>query len=86
MQRATFPYPKVDPTKSGNVGFQGDHSMTDDFTEYWWSETAPAPLGDESPSGAGAFCYVNQAARITPGNWPKGADPFLKGPCYTGPS
>jgi hypothetical protein len=88
LQRTTFPYPVVDPTKSGNVGFHGDHSMTDDAAEFWWSETGVEPVGIQSPGGTGTLCYVRSAARVVPntGTWPTDGDPFFQAPCYPGPS
>ncbi|HZQ27357.1 MAG TPA: hypothetical protein VFA94_06640, partial [Acidimicrobiales bacterium] len=86
LQAATFPYPKDDPTKSGNVGFRGDHSMTADAVEYWWSEAAVGPIGYQTDGSTGAICYIDQAARLNLGAFPKGTDPFFKGPCYAGPT
>jgi hypothetical protein len=88
LQRTTFPYPPNDPTRSGNVGFKGDHSMTDDAVEFWWSDAARSPIGVGSDGSAGALCYTNGAARIVPGfgAWPTSPDPFFQGACNTGPT
>jgi hypothetical protein len=87
LQRTVFPYPADDPTQSGNVGFHGDHSMTDDIAEFWWSETDREPVGIQSPGGTGTLCYVRRAARVLPNtrSWPTD-DPFFQRPCYPGPS
>jgi hypothetical protein len=87
LQRTDFPYPAVDPTVSGDVGFKGDHSMTDDAAEFWWSETTPSPIGAGSDGSSGTICYTRNSARVVPGTgtWPKDGDPFLNGPCFRGP-
>jgi hypothetical protein len=78
LQTTRFPYPAADPTHAGDVGFlDGDHSMTDDFAEYWWSETAPSADGQDR----GTICYVDHASRRQRGAWPRGGDPFFAGPC-----
>jgi hypothetical protein len=86
LQRTAFPNPD-DPTMSGKVGFTSprDHSMTEDATEWWWSETATSPEAGAADDGAnGAMCYVDGGARRTPGAWPRG-DPFFRGPCVAAP-
>jgi len=78
LQSTDFPYPADDPTHSGDVGFlDGDHTMTDTFAEYWWSEADAGPNGDDR----GTLCYVDQGARRRRGTWPQEDDPFHKGPC-----
>ena len=84
LQRTDFPYPADDPTRSGDVGFAGDHSMTDGFTEFWWSEVARSPSGYVSDGGPGALCYVDGGARRRLGQWPKGPGTFFQGPCDSG--
>lgn len=87
LQRTTFPYPKDDPTRSGDVGFlDGDHTMTDDFVEFWWSETAKSPDMHASWSNGdpGALCYAEDGARRRTGAWPKG-DIFFTTPCSPDP-
>lgn len=81
LQRTSFPYPADDPTKSGDVSFQGDHSMTEEFAEFWWSEAAKSPVGNVSDGSVGAICYVDNGARRRLGRWPTGAGGFFEPPC-----
>jgi hypothetical protein len=88
LQRTKFPYPQADPTKSGDVGFlDRDHTMTDDFVEFWWSETAKSPDMHASWSNGdpGALCYADGAARRRRGAWPTTADPFFTTACTADP-
>lgn len=81
LQRTKFPYPPDDPTKAGNVGFAGDHSMTEDLAEFWWSETAKSPLGYVSDGSVGAVCYLDGGNRRRLGSWPNGRGTFFQGSC-----
>ena len=81
LQRTVFPNPEH-PINAGSVGFNdGDHSMTDDAAEYWWSQTDPSPYPKE---GVGTICYVDHGARHRTGTWPSGGDPFFQRPCDSG--
>jgi hypothetical protein len=77
----TFPNPDT-PTHAGHVGFQGGvYSMTQDAAEFWVSDGTPgnSPYSDYSYR---AVCYVDRGVRRSLGTFPKGGDPFFKGPCY----
>ena len=39
--------------------------MTEDVAEYWWSNTARGPYGDD----AGTICYVDGGRRFSFGGW-----------------
>jgi hypothetical protein len=87
LHRTRFPYPKDDPSQSGDVGFlDGDHTMTEDFNEYWWSETAQSPSMHASWSNGepGALCYANGGRRQRPTAWPTG-DHFFTTACTPDP-
>jgi hypothetical protein len=84
LQKTKFPYPANDPLKSGNVGFTDDHSMTDDFVEYWWSEATAGPYGYTSDGATGALCFNDDFARYRTAAWPKGEGSFYKGVCKPG--
>jgi hypothetical protein len=81
LQRTTFPNPKNDPSMSGSVGFSGDHTMTDDIAEFWWSEAAKGPQGWQTAGAVGSVCYLDNGARRRLGAWPKGAGGFFEGTC-----
>jgi hypothetical protein len=78
MQRTKFPNP-FSPLMAGNVGFAGDHEMTDDAAEIWWSNSAASPY----EMTGGAYCYVDGGKRKRKGGWGKG-DPLFKEPCVSG--
>lgn len=83
LQSTKFPNP---PSNSGTVGFlNGDHSMTNDFAEFWWSESTKSPdLFPWSDGSTGALCYVNGGTRLRLGAWPAaGDDPFFRSPCVS---
>jgi hypothetical protein len=83
LQQTRFPNPDH-PNMEGKVGFSpdnGPHSMMEDGTEWWWSETAPSPYPEE---GAGTICYVNGGKRYRPGQWPVGPGGLFEGPCDSG--
>jgi hypothetical protein len=84
LQRTRFPYPADDPTRSGDVGFANDHSMTQGFTEFWWSEAGRSPVGYVSDGSTGAICYIDGGARRQLGQWPKGPGSFFELPCDSG--
>jgi hypothetical protein len=87
LQRTKFPYPPNDPTKAGDVGFlDHDHTMTDDFVEFWWSETTKSPDMHASWSNGdpGALCYPEGGNRRRPATWPRG-DIFFTTPCTADP-
>lgn len=81
MRKARFPNPP-DRTMPGAVGFlDGDHTMTNDAAEFWWSNDARDPYKGQP----GAFCYVRGGVRHQAGQWPRGEpDPFFTGPCDSG--
>jgi hypothetical protein len=81
LQRAKFPNPDH-PIMAGKVGFAGDFSMTDDAAEFWFSQNDAGPYADNQ-SGP-TFCWVDGGKRHAKGTWPKGGDPFFKGPCDSG--
>jgi hypothetical protein len=82
LQRAIFPNPDTG-IRAGHVGFAGgSHAMTVDAAEFWWSNTDPGPLPDESTGGT--WCYVDHGARHSLADpWPAG-DPFFREPCDSG--
>ena len=81
MQRTPFPNPD-DPLNVGKVGFLGpDHTMTDDFGEFFWSEVAPSPYEDDS---VGSVCYVDHGRRRRAGQWPAGDAEFFTPTCDSG--
>src|SRR5207247_1695555 len=60
LRQTRFPNP-AHPIMAGAAGFRdGDHSMTDDAAEVWWSNAARSPYEDQ---GLGTFCYVDAGAR-----------------------
>ena len=77
LQRTQFPNP-VTEFMAGDVGFAGDHEMTDTAAEVWWSNTAPSPYGE-----LGAYCYVDHGKRHRKGTFGRD-DPMFKGPCDSG--
>ena len=78
LAHAVFPNPTT-PLMAGHVGFAGyTYSMTIDGAEFWWGNNQPSPY----PDTPGANCYVADGVRHGSGQWPKGGDPFFKGPCY----
>lgn len=78
LERAVFPNPDT-PLRAGHVGFAGyTYSMTVDAAEFWWGNGQPSPY----PEAPGAVCYVDDGVRHAAGQWPRGGDPFFKGPCY----
>lgn len=80
LLRARFPNPDH-PIKAGKVGFDdGDHTMTNDGVEFWWSNAAPGPYADTGP---GTFCFVDGGARRKKGEWPK-EDKLFDGNCDNG--
>jgi hypothetical protein len=83
LRKTRFPYPPGDPTKAGDVGFDNDHSMTDDLAEFWWSEATKSPLGYVTDGSIGAVCYVDRGARHRVGKWPRGPAAFFQGPCQS---
>jgi len=82
LQRAQFPNPDTG-IKAGHVGFNaGNHSMTIDAAEWYWSATNPGPYPDEQSGGT--YCYVDHGARHSLTNpFPPG-DPLFNGACDTG--
>jgi hypothetical protein len=72
LQKASFPNPPTD-FNQGRVSFQGDHSMTEDVTEYYWSSTGLSPYVG---SPAGAVCYFARGARSTATTFPS-TDPNI---------
>jgi hypothetical protein len=84
MKKIKFPYPADDPLRSGDVGFADDHSMTDDFVEFWWSEAAAGPNGYASDGSTGALCFNDNFARHRTTAWPKGPGSFFQGLCNAG--
>jgi hypothetical protein len=86
MKRSRFPYPAVDPLHSGDVGFtDGDHSMTDDAVEFWWSETAKGPLGYGGDGASGTFCYLDDKARQHAAGGPPAPGPSSASPATRAP-
>jgi hypothetical protein len=80
LQRTVFPNPEH-PNVPGKVSFlDRDHTMTEDATEWWWSNNGRSPYVDD-PNGS--LCYVDGGARRKPGQWPK-ADKLFQGPCDSG--
>jgi hypothetical protein len=77
LQKAAFPNP-ADPTFQGAVGFRGDHSMTDDVAEFYWSSQAVSPYAG---SAGGAVCYIDHGARRTASTFPAGDPPLGQLPC-----
>ena len=86
LQRTRFPNPPDHPNRPGKVGFlDGDHSMTDDAAEFWWSDAGITPTRQGSgEGGAGAICYLDQGARRDRGRWPRERAPFFVPPCFSG--
>lgn len=81
LQRAAFPNPDH-PIKAGRVGFLGaSHSMTIDFTEWWYDPAAQSPYLGDPP---GAMCYVDGGARLTSGRSLAKNGPFKQGRCDSG--
>lgn len=78
LQRTRFPNPKL-PSRQGDVGFAGDHSMTDDAAEFYWHNQATSPYPDEV--GRGAYCYVDHGDRRRRDTWPTGNIPYNDFPC-----
>jgi hypothetical protein len=78
LQRATFPNPQL-PSRQGDVGFQNDHSMTDDGAEFYWATAAQPPYSDVA--GQGALCYVEFGKRHRLEDWPKVEAPYGQTPC-----
>lgn len=78
LQQAQFPNP-IEPSQQGSVNFHGDHSMTDDAAEFYWSSRAQSPYADMA--GRGAFCYVDGGARRTIGIFPTTELPLGQLPC-----
>ena|SRR5687768_7803025 len=82
LHNARFPNP-AHRIMAGAVGFEdGDHSMTDDAAEVWWSISAQSPYAGDGP---GTFCYVERGARRQFGSFFTD-DPFFKGSCENGGS
>ncbi len=79
LQGARFPNP-AHPIMAGDVGFRGNFTMTEDATEWWWSNTARGPSEDD----VGTLCYVDGGARHQKDTWPRGDDVFFTGPCDSG--
>jgi hypothetical protein len=76
LQKTTFPNPP-DPTFQGVVGFKGDHSMTDDVAEFFWSSQGLSPYVG---SPGGAVCYVDHGARRTANSF-AATEPSFGLPC-----
>jgi len=83
LHDTAFPNPDH-PLEAGDVGFAGDHTMTDDAAEWWWSAGGRSPYSQSS--GSGTICYVDGGARRSLGTWPSGDDPFFDPPCDSGAS
>jgi hypothetical protein len=80
LQRVRFPNPEH-PIQAGTVGFaDGDHSMTNDGAEFWWSNADQSPYSGESQ---GAMCWVRGGRHFTDGQWDK-SSPLFTGTCDTG--
>ena len=52
----------------------GDYTPTDDFREIWWDPTRISGQNNK----AGAWVQLNNGARWTAANPPKGPAPFFK--------
>lgn len=80
LRKARFPNPDTFH-KAGSVGFEdGDHSMTDDAAEWWWSNTARSPYRD---GAAGTICYVDGGNRRRRGGFTT-PDRLFAPPCDSG--
>lgn len=80
LRRTLFPNPET-KHKAGRVGFGGgSSSMTLDATEFWWSNNARSPYGNDPP---GTWCYIDGGARKRSGQF-TGAPRFFEGACDAG--
>lgn len=83
MQRglfeASFPNPGAGgpPYYQGRVGFPGVHTMQQDMTMVWLSQSEASPTSRRAPS----YCYVQQGRRYGLGRWPREEIPFRRPPC-----
>jgi hypothetical protein len=72
LHRTVFPNPDT-PLNEGHVGFtDGGFWMTQDAAEFYYSNSAQGPYGDDGP---GAICYVDRGRRHANGAFTRG-DPF----------
>ena len=79
LQNAQFPNPNTFH-RAGAVSFlDGDHSMTEDAAEWWWSNSDRGPYG-----GTGTICYVDGGARRKRGEWHASTSALFNGPCDSG--
>ncbi len=71
LAETAFPNPGAGgpPYYQARVDFgYNDHTMTNDFGLFWWSETAPS-YSSSTPTGG--FCYVGRGLRFQQGAWPE---------------
>lgn len=79
-----FPNPGAGgpPYYQGRVSFgPGDHTMIDDGTVIWWSQSDRSPT---YPTRVGTYCYANRGVRYGLGGWPRAKPEFFnlfKPPC-----
>jgi hypothetical protein len=90
LNKTVFPNPQTN-LRMGNVGFLGgNHGMTDDGVEFWFSTADQGPYVNQGPPDP-TVCYINHGQRIQPGAWSTTPvdggpnDPFFqKGTCDSG--
>lgn len=81
LHKARFPNPDH-PNIPGKVDFStGDHTMTQDYAEWWWSPRDSSPYSEE---GQGTVCYVANGLRHPVLEAPTTPDRFFEAPCYNG--
>ena len=81
LQKTRFPNPDH-RNLPGKVGFdEPDHSMTLDYTEWFWSNDASGPYDEE---GQGTVCYIDNGVRTPVRAVPSGPDKFFQAPCHAG--
>jgi hypothetical protein len=80
LHKTVFPNPPH-PNQPGKVGFlDRDHTMTEDATEWWWTNNGRSPYADDA---GGTICYVRGGERHTIGGWPP-PDELFNGTCDSG--
>lgn len=74
-----FPNPGAGgpPFYQGRVGFPRVHSMQQDLTMVWLSDTDPSPVSQRPPS----YCYVQLGRRYGLGEWTRQEPQFRRPPC-----
>jgi hypothetical protein len=90
LQRTVFPNPGCGgpPAFQACVGFQGDHTMVNDFALEWYDpngtsqEIDPAYGNTPFARNSGTFCYAELGKRYRAGTWPSPGPALFQGQCH----